>query len=142
MDYLKEAANELRNHSDLKQAVENLKEEIEYINSQLMNVKGQNLEDVPGGGSVNADDRICNLIFKKQIKEAAYNDTLKALEITESVLKKLDIDGRLLERAFIDNAPPWVLEDEFQYSNRQLHRKRKAALKRFAIHKFGIKSIA
>lgn len=75
MDYLKEAENELKDYGDLLSALEVLQDEIKIVNYELLTVKSISYDTIPGGNSVNGDDRLVNLTFKKQVKVESYKIT-------------------------------------------------------------------
>ena len=147
MDYIQEAENVLNTYQDLVNSLDSLKDEIRTIEYELQSIKSMDYESV-SGGSMNSDDRITNLIFKKQVKISAYKLTRAKINNIDSALNYLENNGEInsqdkdvLKLLFIDK---FRMEDicyKLNLSESTLRRKRHYALKRFSIQLFGIKAL-
>lgn len=147
MDYIQEAENVLSAYQDLVHSLDSLKDEIRTIEYELQSIKSMDYESV-SGGSMNSDDRITNLIFKKQVKISAYKLTKAKINNIDSALDYLENNGEMdsldkdiLKLLFIDK---FRMEDicyKLNLSESTLRRKRHYALKRFSIQLFGIKAL-
>ncbi len=145
MDYIQEAENVLNAYQDLVHSLDSLKDEIKTIEYELQSIKSIDYESV-SGGSMNSDDRITNLIFKKQVKISAYkltkakiNNINKALEYVEYDGKEETQDAELLKLLYIDKYRIEQISSKLNLCDRSIRRKKYNALKRFAVILFGIK---
>lgn len=145
MDYIQEAENVLNTYQDLVNSLDSLKDEIRTIEYELQSIKSMDYESV-SGGSMNSDDRITNLIFKKQVKISAYKLTKAKINNIDSALEYLRYDGKeesqdaeLLKLFYIDKYQMEYICDKLSLCDRSIRRKRHIALRRFSIQLFGIK---
>lgn len=148
MDYVKEAEGYLRSYTDLTEAVENLENELDFLEEELTGAKAIDYSGMPGGGGASLpDDRLVNLLYKKQIKEKSLELTKKKIDHIDLVLSQLSIgegneqDEKVLRKFFIDNLRGQALEKEFTVSERHVYRMKGKAIRRFAIQIFGIKGL-
>ncbi len=147
MDYIQEAENVLNAYQDLVYSLDSLTDEIRTIEYELQSIKSMDYESV-SGGSMNSDDRITNLIFKKQVKISAYKLTKAKINNIDNALGYLENNGEMdsldkdiLKLLFVDK---FRLEDicyKLNLSESTLRRKKHYALKRFSIQLFGIKAL-
>lgn len=141
MNYIKEAENELRHYNELVSAEANLKEELDFIEQELTNVKAINYEDVPGGSSVNGDDRLNNLLYKKQIKKDSHNVTKRKIDHIDNILKSMDKDGEILRRAYINNEMHIRIYTDLGLCERTFYDRKSLAVRKFAVQLFGLKAV-
>lgn len=147
MDYLKEAEEELRAYKDFSNSLISLREEIEIIELEMKSVKTMNYDSIPGGNAVEDDERLVNLIYKKQIKEDAYKLTKAKIKHIQKIFKLLDssgdnknIDVELLKQLYVEQRQIIDICNELEISERTFRRRKYIALRRFARQLFGIKT--
>lgn len=147
VDYLKEAEEELRSYNDFSNSLISIKEELEIIDSELKNVKTMNYDSIPGSCAVQSDDRIVNLIYKKQVKEESYELTLAKVRHIQKIFEMLcdsndkqNIDAELLKQYYLDQNQIADICDDLKVSERTFRRRKYIALRRFARQLFGIKT--
>ena len=146
MDYAKEAENYLKSYPDLLESIDNIKNELEYLEEEITGAKAIDYSGMPGGGGAALpDDRIVNLLYQKQIKERALELTEKRVQHIDSILAQLSVgegneqDEKVLRKFFIENLRGQTLEKEFGVSERHVYRMKGKAIRRFAIQFFGVK---
>lgn len=143
MDYIKEAEGYLRSYRDLKQSIELIKGEIEYLNEELSGIKAIDYSGMPsGGGSTLPDDRVVNLLYQKQVKQKALESTILKVNHIENIFINLgEKDEKILKAFYLDHLRGIELEGKFGVSERHAYNLKKTAIKRFAIQLFGIKVV-
>ena len=141
MNYIKEAETYLKDYYDFNKSLENIHIELESIEQELISVKSINYDDVPACGSCNSDDRIVNLIFKKQVKEEAYKLTSSKIEHIDIILNEMGEDGVILRRAYIDGDMHFKIYNDLNLSERTFYSRKAIAIRKFAIRLFGLKAV-
>jgi DNA-directed RNA polymerase specialized sigma subunit len=140
MNFLYETQERLTNYEDCKHANLNLKNRLSQLNQELEGYKPIIMSDMPsGGGSVEPDDRICNLIYER-------DRTKEMLEKNTNQLKNFDIafnqlpeeDRKILTMAFIKQVDESTIVKNLNVSRNTYFRERKKVLKRFARKLHGI----
>jgi hypothetical protein len=90
MNYIKEAEEYLRSYSDLKDSIVNIKKELEFLELEITGAKAIDYSGMPGGGGAALpDDRLVNLLYKKQVKEAALESTTNTLSYINYIFERL-----------------------------------------------------
>lgn len=147
MDYIQEAENVLNAYQDLVHSLDSLKDEIRTIEYELQSIKSMDYESV-SSGSMNSDDKITNLIYKKQVKISAYKLTKAKINNIDNALEYLKCDGKeesqdaaLLKLFYIDKYRMEDICNKLNLCDRSIRRKKHCALKRFSIQLFGITPI-
>lgn len=141
MNYIKEAESELRCYDELNKSVARIENELQLINRELTNVKSMNYDAVPGGNNPYPDDRIVNLIFKKQEKEDALSLTHDKLRHIDDILESLGEDGVILRRTYINGEMYFKIYNDLNMSERTFYNRKAEAVRRFSIQLFGIKAV-
>lgn len=141
MDIIKDAEMYLEGYWDLKDSVKNIKAEIRLLEEDISSVKSLDYSGMPqGSGASLPDDKLINLIYKKQSKESMLRRTEEKIAFIENILSKLakDEDGKVLKAYYIDCLRGEELEKEMCTCERNIYRIKKKAIRRFAIQLFGI----
>lgn len=143
MNYIKEAEEYLRSYSDLKDSIVNIKKELEFLELELTGAKAIDYSGMPGGGGAALpDDRLVNLLYKKQVKEAALESTTNTLSYINYIFERLsEKEAKVLKAFYIEGLRGTALEEEFELCERQVYNLRQPAIRRFAKQLFGIKAI-
>lgn len=141
MDYIKEAEVYLRSYKELKRSIPLIGNEIECLNEELVNVKTIDYSRMPNsGGTTSTDDRIVTLLYKKQLKQIELKLAKLKVKHIEVMLNNIDMsDGEILKAFYLDNVTIANLEELLNLSDRQIQNIKKRAIKRVAIHLFGVK---
>jgi len=146
MDYIKEAEEELKAYNDLSNALSSISEEMEIIECELKSVKSMAYDNIPGGSKPTGDERLVNLIYKKQIKEDVYKLTQAKVKHIQNILVALEdtgdennIDSELLRQLYLERNNISSICLNLNISERTFHRRKFIALRRFARQLFGIK---
>lgn len=148
MDYKREAIELLKSYYDWQKSIQNMTDELRTINSSITAIKSVEITDMPQGrSSINYDDRINNLIFRKGIVEKNLKRTYKEVQIIDQILKGLEDTAKdereqkhaaLLRHWFIEGSKIEYMMREFICSKTELYRLRDDAVKRFAKQRFGL----
>ena len=143
MDYIKEAEGYLRSYPDLTESITNIEMELDFLEEEITGAKAIDYSGMPsGGGSALPDDRIVNLLYKKQVKQKALESTTAKIKHIECIFKKIgEKDEKLLKAFYVEGLRGMALEEKFNVSDRQVYNLKKIAIKRFAIQLFGIKAV-
>lgn len=143
MNYIKEAEEYLRSYSDLKDSIVNIKKELEFLELELTGAKAIDYSGMPGGGGATLpDDRVVNLLFKKQVKEAALESTENTVVHIKNIFENLnEVESKVLKAFYIEGLRGTALEEKFELCERQVYNLRQPAIRRFAKQLFGIKAI-
>lgn len=142
MNYIKEAEEYLRSYSDLKDSIVNIQKELEFLELEITGAKAMDYSGMPGGGAALPDDRLVNLLFKKQVKEAALESTENTIAYIKSIFKNLsEEESKVLKAFYVEGLRGTALEEKFKICERQVYNLRKPAIRRFAKQLFGIKVI-
>lgn len=141
MNYIKEAEIYLKEYYDFSKSLGNIILELDSIEKEMTSIKSMNYSDVPASGSVNPDDRLVNLIFKKQVKQEAYEMTSSKINLIDSILESMGEDGVLLRRLYIDGDIHFKIYNDLGLSERSFYRRKCEAIRKFAIQLFGIKAV-
>lgn len=143
MNYIKEAEEYLRSYSDLKDSIVNIKKELEFLELEITGAKAIDYSGMPGGGGAALpDDRLVNLLYKKQVKEAALESTTNTLSYINYIFERLsEKEAKVLKAFYIEGLRGTALEEEFELCERQVYNLRQPAIRRFAKQLFGIKAI-
>lgn len=151
MDYIREAINNLRDYNDLKQSLDNLRDEVMEIDAELKCIKEVDYSGMPhGSGSKNPDDNLVNKIYRKQKAMQEYKLTKHKLERLDRVLNKLsegkgnEFQEEIVRYFFVDykNASQikkLLNEAGHDLSERQIYRIRDRGIRKLAVRFFGIK---
>lgn len=145
MNYIKEAEEELKRYSDLNKSLEVLGDDIKTINFDLNTIKTTSLDSTPGGGNINGDDAIANMLFKKQVKERAYKSTYSKIKTIEKALNHIEKDGerdtddkQLLLYYYVDKLGDDRTAEKLNISRSSFYRRKYIAITRFARQFFGV----
>jgi predicted nucleic acid-binding Zn-ribbon protein len=148
LDYKREAIELLKSYYDWQKSIQNMTDELRTINSSITAMKTVEITDMPQGrSSINYDDRINNLIFRKGIVEKNLKRTYKEVQIIDQILKGLEDTAKddrekkhakLLRCWFIEGSKIEDMMKEFICSKTELYRLRDDAVKRFAKQRFGL----
>ncbi len=143
MNYIKEAEEYLRSYSDLKDSIVNIKKELEFLELEITGVKAIDYSGMPGGGGATLpDDRLVNLLYKKQVMEAALESTTNTLSYINYIFERLsEKEAKVLKAFYIEGLRGTALEEKFKICERQVYNLRQPAIRRFAKQLFGIKAI-
>lgn len=147
MDYVREAIEYLKSYNDLARAKENLMTDIRELKAVTGEISA-NLDGMPhGGGGSGYDDRVINKLYRLQVAEENYKETVKNMTKIEKVLDDLnegfdnELHGKLLRMWFIENKTKEDIADELFISVRHVFRIKNQAIRRLAIQLFGIRVI-
>lgn len=141
MDIIKDAEMYLEGYWDLKDSITNIKREIQLLEDDITSIKSLDYSGMPkGSGASQPDDRLINLIYKKQLKESMLKRTEDKIAFIENILSNLakDEDGKVLKAYYIDCLRGEELEKEMCTCERNIYRIKKKAIRKFAIRLFGI----
>lgn len=141
MNYLKEAETYLKEYYDFRKALNSIKVELDGIEKELTSVKSTSYDGIPGGGSSSSDDRIVNLIFKKQVKEEAFVITEQKINHIDSILEQMGEDGIILRRCYIDGDMHFRIYNDLNLSERTFYSRKASAIRKFSIQLFGLKAV-
>lgn len=142
MDYVKEAEEYLKSYPELKESLDNIRLELEHIENQLIGVKAISYDGMPGGSISNADDKLVNILFRKQKAEQALEETQGEVKLIENILDQLsEEDRKVLQAFYIEGLRGEALEKRLQICERQVYNLRHPIIRKFAKLKFGIKAI-
>lgn len=147
MDYIREAIEYLKSYNDLAKAKENLMNEIRELRADT-GEKSINFDGMPhGGDGTGYDDHIINKLYKLQIAEKNYRETVKSMAKIDKILEELsqgednEKHGKLLRLWFIEGKKIFEIADELDISDRHVFRVKNIAIRRLAIQLFGINVI-
>lgn len=141
MDIIKDAESYLEGYWDLKDSITTIAKEIELLDEDIKSVKSLDYSGMPhGSGAAHPDDRLVNLLYKKQVKESLLERTKAKVAFIDDILTKLskDEDGKVLKAYYIDVLRKEELERVIGSCERNIYRMKNKALRRFAIQLFGI----
>jgi len=141
MDIIKDAESYLESYWDLKDSIITIAKEIELLDEDIKSVKSLDYSGMPhGNGPSQPDDRLINLLYKKQVKEKLLEITKDKVTFIDDILLKLSKyeDGKVLRAYYIDGLRKEELEKAIGSCERNIYRMKNKAVRRFAIHIFGI----
>ena len=76
MDWKREAADELRNYTNRKAAIENIRDQIADLATEITSIRSASADGSPvAGGSNGRDDALVNNILKRERLEEAIEKT-------------------------------------------------------------------
>lgn len=141
MDIIKDAESYLEGYYDLKNSIINITKEIELLDEDIKSIKNLDYSGMSHRSEVShSDDRLVNLLYKKQVKESLLERTKEKVAFIDNILTKLskEEDGKVLKAYYIDTLRKEELEKAIGSSERNIYRMKNKALRRFAIQLFGI----
>lgn len=141
MDWRREAKEKLQQHEAKKNALLNVREEIENLESAFSGIRSASADGTPvaGGGSTR-EDIMLNNIFRRSELEKARNRAQTDVEQVEKALAQLtDSERLILERFYIHprkNNVRQICED-LHIEQPTAYRWRDSALRHFTIAMYG-----
>lgn len=147
MDYVREAIKYLESYNDLEKSKENLAMTIRELKA-ITGEKPANLNGMPhGSSSINFDDKLINNMYRLQVAEKNFKDTVKEMKRIDKILEELDKDigegkhGTLLRKWFIENETKEKIAEDLNISVRHAFRIKNVAIRRLAIQLHGINAV-
>lgn len=145
MDYLKEIDTMLKNYANLKDSIISITDEVQMLDEEIQDLKAIQYSDMPKSVAFNVDDRLINLIYKKDIKEKSLKATQNKVKHIDMILLRMNnhypFETSILKAIYIEKAKGYNLERICGITERQVYRVKKKALKLFAIQLYGIEVI-
>ncbi len=144
MNWVKEAINDLKTHSERKAGLLNLKEQKEILEDEFVSLKGvSNGTPVSGGNSKQEIAWINNIVKRSKI-ESSIQITQKLVDLVENALNSLSENDRyILDLFYINRTYDYKdrLCEKFNVEEAQIYRMKDTALKNFTICMYGITEI-
>lgn len=142
MDWRQEAKEKLRNHEAKKNALKNIRAEIQNLKADFSGIHSSTADGTPvnGGGSTR-EDRLIGNISRRAELEKAHSLTKSAVDQVDGALDQLTVEERkILERLYMNPSKGNVLRlcEELNIEQATVYRWRDAALKRFTIALYGV----
>lgn len=103
MDWKREAADELRNYMNRKAAIENIRDQIADLATEITSIRSASADGSPvAGGSNGRDDAIVNNILKRERLEEAQRLTENRVRRVDHALNQIsERDRCVLQRFYI-----------------------------------------
>ena len=103
MDWKREAADELRNYMNRKAAIENIRDQIADLATEITSIRSASADGSPvAGGSNGRDDALVNNILKRERLEEAQRLTENRVRRVDRALNQLsERDRCVLQRFYI-----------------------------------------
>lgn len=141
MNWIKEATNDLKNHKERKEGIENIREQIKILEEEYISLKGIKCDaPIKDYKTKQEENRINNIAKCEKLKS-----NLLALERTVKLIEKglsslSDTDRYILELFYIDRPSDYKdrLCERFNVEEAQIYRMKDSALKNFTISMYGI----
>lgn len=147
MDYIREAIEYLKSYNDLVKARDNLSIEIRELRANT-GEKSVNLDGMPHGSNGSGlSDYVVNNLYKLQIAERNYKETIRCMARIDRILEELnegkrnEMHGQLLRMWFIENRSKELIAETLNISVRHIFRMKNIAIRRLAIQLYGIRVI-
>lgn len=147
MDYIREAIEYLKSYNDLEKAKDNLSIEIRELRANT-GEKTVNLDGMPHGSNCSGlSDYVVNNLYKLQIAERNYKETIRCMARIDRILEELnegnrnEMHGQLLRMWFIENRSKESIAEALNISVRHIFRMKNIAIRRLAIQLYGIRVI-
>ena len=147
MDYIREAIDFLKSYNDLAKAKDNLSIDIQELRADT-GEKSFTMDGMPHGGNGSGfDDHVINKLYRLQVSEKNYKETVKCMAKIDRILEELtegegnEMHGKLLRLWFIENRSKENISEELNISVRHVFRIKNIAIRRLAIQLHGINVI-
>ena len=103
LDWKREAADELRNYMNRKTAIENIRDQIADLATEITSIRSASADGSPvAGGSNGRDDALVNNILKRERLEEAQRLTENRVRRVDRALNQLsERDRCVLQRFYI-----------------------------------------
>ena len=140
MNWKKEAANDLKNYPQRKNALDNIRNRIRLLEEQFTSVKGISTGTPVMGGMSRQEEKMLNNISERECLEFSLKITKELVELTEkglAVLNKRErevIEGFFFEKT--DNNVERMCE-KFHLEKTRLYEIKDIALRKFTIAMYG-----
>ena len=141
MNWEREVEDRLRKYSYRLDAIDNLKEKLNYINSTLTSVKPISIDKDPikGGGS-KQEDILINRIMEKNLLEKNLKYCIKETQEIEKALKILtDTELKVVQSLYMSKIKISInhICSELGYSKSNIYNISHAATKKLALYLYG-----
>lgn len=142
MNWKEFAIQDLRKYNQLKQALQNIPERIEVINSRKLAMRSATMSAVPmHGGGNRYEDNLLNSIVEEERLKLNSVEADKLVGIIDRGLDQLnDTERRVLCAFYVDRKPRHVerLMDELHCERTTVYRIKDTALYKFTISMYGL----
>lgn len=142
LDWKREAADELRNYTNRKAAIENIRDQIADLATEITSIRSASADGSPvAGGSNGRDDALVNNILKRERLEEAQRLTENRVRRVDRALNQLsERDRCVLQRFYITPCIGGVerLCRELAVEKPTVYRWKDRALRNFTIIMYGI----
>lgn len=143
MDYIREAAEYLKNYDNLLVARRRLTEKITMLKENLSSIKAISYSDMPKGNSKGvSDDGLVNKIFELNESIKLFEENEQAIKATERSLEDLQEDfKKIIWSWYVEEKTETQMLNELNVSRATFYRLKSQAIRIFAIQLFGVRAI-
>lgn len=141
MNWEKEVINRLKNYSYRRAAIKNLKEKINYLESNLTSVKSLTIDKDPiKGGGCKQEDVLINNIVEKDLLMRNLKHCQKEVEEIDKALNILTkTEQEVIQRLYLEKYKINInnICDEMGYSKSNIYNISHSAIKKLALYLYG-----
>lgn len=140
MNWKKEAVSDLCTYLQRREALENIRDRIEILESQFTSLKGISTDTPVMGGMSRQEEKLLSNISERERLQASLKITEELVKLTEKGLEVLDKRERqILEGFYFERVENHVekLCDRFHLEKTRLYELKDIALKKFTIAMYG-----
>ena len=140
MNWKKEAVSDLCTYLQRREALENIRDRIEILESQFTSLKGISTDTPVMGGMSRQEEKLLSNISERERLQASLDITEGLVKLTEKGLEVLDKRERqILEGFYFERVENHVekLCDRFHLEKTRLYELKDIALKKFTIAMYG-----
>ena len=142
MDWKREAIDKLRGYEAKKQALENIPDELQRLESSSTRIRSArtDAEPVSGGGSTREDVLLSNIVHREELERRLIEAKLW-VETVDRAMSLIDDDGKkILNGFFVNRTKGYInrLCEELHLEQSHLYRRKDEALRMFTLALYGI----
>lgn len=140
MNWKKEAVSDLCTYLQRREALENIRDRIEILESQFTSLKGISTDTPVMGGMSRQEEKLLSNISERERLQASLKITEELVKLTEKGLEVLDKRERqILEGFYFERVENHVekLCDRFHLEKTRLYEIKDIALRKFTIAMYG-----
>ena len=142
MNWKREAEEDLRKYTFMKNSLENTAERIKMLQNKAEAPHGGRIDSVPvHGGGTPAEDRLLNNIVERERLKATHIAAKRLVKLMEKGLSALDEkERRVIDLFYINKQKNHVerLMEEWSYEQRQIYNIKDKALYKYTISMYGL----
>lgn len=141
MDWKTEAIEKLKDYRAKKESLSQTNAELARLNQEMMGIKSSLGTEVRIDKSYSFDDRLINIIARKEELKFAQENTIRWLEIIDNALSALNEEERLiLHRFYIDRDKNSIerLCEELYLERSRVYKLKDRAIRHFTLVLYGV----